>query len=103
MFAASTPSFETLDKVLREMYGIAKKELIGILQSAHAENKSKGYKGPFCSLQLDLTSKSNLEYIAASVKLIRFVVLSLLSDIFDAGCFILNKVLVCVFFCFPLV
>ena len=34
MFAATTPTFETLDRVLREMFGTAKTEVIGILQSA---------------------------------------------------------------------
>lgn len=72
-FAATTPTFDTLDKVLREMYCTAKTELVEILQSARKDNKKKGYDGPFCSLQLDLTSKANVEYIAASVQLVRYV------------------------------
>ena len=84
MFAATTPSFETLDKVLREMFCTAKADVIKIIQSVRDDNNKKGYEGPFCSLQLDLTTKSNVEYIAASIQLIRFVVVCC------SGCFVLN-------------
>lgn len=71
--AAATPSCETLDRVLREMHGAAKAKLVEILEGSRIDNKNKGYDGPFCSLQLDLTSRADVEYVALSARLIRFV------------------------------
>ena len=89
LLAAATPSFETLDGVLRKMYRTARAEIVDVLNSVRGDNKKKGYDGPFCGLQWDLTSRANVEYVALSVHLIRFVFVRAMFSLFGA----------CLFFC----
>lgn len=67
------PAAATRDRVLREMYGAARAKMVEILGGVRGDNKIKGYDGPFCSLQLDLTFRAGVEYTALSAHLIRFV------------------------------
>lgn len=76
VLAATPPSFQTLDRVFLDMYDAAKAEMIKIIDGVRRDNKNYGYDGPFCSLQIDRTSEENVEYMALSIQLIRFVVVS---------------------------
>ncbi|CAN0547022.1 unnamed protein product, partial [Laminaria digitata] len=71
-FAAATPHPDTLKKILVSMYHAAKEVVVGIIKTAHSENKERGYDGPFCSLQMDLTTVANVEYATASINLVRW-------------------------------
>lgn len=71
--AASTPAFSTLNAVLNDMYRDLKTDVKGVLQTSSDFLKKHGYDGPYSSLQLDLTTVASVEYITASVGLIRCV------------------------------
>lgn len=58
------------------MFGIAKVELRKIFKGVREENKNHGYIGPLCCLQLDLTAKSIVGYVVASVQIVRFFCVS---------------------------
>lgn len=69
-YVASTMSQPTRDKILTSLYNDAKASLVAELKTVRDDLKSQGYKGPFCSLQLDMTSIGNDEFCTASVSLI---------------------------------
>lgn len=69
-YAASDTSHPTLDKILTSLYDEAKASLVAKLKGARDELKKMGYSGPFCSLQMDMTSISNDEFCTASVSVI---------------------------------
>ena len=69
-YAATDISHAALDKILLEMYQTAKTSLVAQLKEAYEELKKIGYHGPFCCLQLDLTSIGTDEFCTASVSVI---------------------------------
>ena len=69
-YAASNTSHSALDKILTTLYDEGKAALVAKLKSVRDEFQQAGYSGPFCSLQLDLTSISNDEFCTASVSTI---------------------------------
>lgn len=69
-YAASITSHATLDKIFTSLYDEAKASLIAKLKSVRDELQKAGYPGPFCSLQLDMTSIGNDEFCTASVSVI---------------------------------
>ena len=63
--------------IFASLYFAAKGEVMCIFKTAHAENKERGYDGPFCSLQMGLTTAvAKVEYATAWANLIRFVGIS---------------------------
>ena len=69
-YAASSTSHGVLDKILSSMYDDAKASLVKTLEQVHTDLKERGYNGPFCSLQLDLTSVASNEFCTASVSVV---------------------------------
>ena len=69
-YAASDTSHPTLDKVLASLYDEAKSSLVAKLKGVRDELQQIGYSGPFCSLQLEMTSINNDEFCTASVSVI---------------------------------
>lgn len=69
-YAATDISHAAMDKILLEMYQTAKTSLVAQLKEAYEELKKIGYHGPFCCLQLDLTSIGTDEFCTASVSVI---------------------------------
>ena len=47
--------------IFASLYFAAKGEVMCIFKTAHAENKERGYDGPFCSLEMDLTTVAKVE------------------------------------------
>ena len=69
-YAATTPAASTLEKILEDMYIEVKARVIEVLRSHDVELTKSEYSGPFCSLQLDLTTNANQEYCTALVCLL---------------------------------
>lgn len=69
-YVGSTISHPTLDKILTSLFNDAKASLVAKLKGAREELKQRGYRGRFCSLQLDMTSIGNDEFCTASVSVI---------------------------------
>ena len=69
-YAASDISHGTLDKILSSLYDDAKAALVTKLKRARDALSKMGYSGPFCCLQLDMTSVSMDEFCTASVSVI---------------------------------
>ena len=75
--AAVTSHPDTLKKILVNLYLAAMEEVMCIFKTAHSENKERGYDGPFCSLQMGLTTAvAKVEYATVWANLIRFVGIS---------------------------
>ena len=68
--AGSTPHPSTLNAVLDNMYEETKAKVIEALTSRYEAFRRVGYTGGFCSLQLDMTTVSNREFITFSTTLI---------------------------------
>lgn len=70
---SSTPSPETLDAELDNIYMETRSSVIQELAARHKAFVEVGYAGAFCSLQLDLTTVANQEFATVSTTIIHHV------------------------------
>lgn len=70
-YVATSPSHDTLDGILIQLFVDSKASIIGDLANLYRGYGQHGYRKGNCSLQLDLTTISNKEYCTASVSVIK--------------------------------